>query len=92
MPGPQTQLLTVVPKAGCRQAEKVVAAVLQGAKNTVPFAPLAIACVVTVTRPPPVAPGLDAAVEMLFTYLVPDPVETSQPQPSAPIVVPEDAD
>ena len=49
-------------------------------------------CTVTVTTAPPVAPGVDAAVAMLFTYFVPEPALTSQPQLLARTVVPEAAD
>ena len=49
-------------------------------------------CTVTVTTPPPVAPGLEAAVAIVLTYFVPEPALTSQPQLLAVIVVPEAAD
>ena len=47
---------------------------------------------VTVTIAPPVAPGLEAAVTMLFTYFVPEPAETSHPQPPALMIAPDEAD
>ena len=91
-PGPHTQLLTVVPSAGCKHAVNVFTAAAQGAKEIVPFAPVAMACVVTSMRAPPATPGLEAVVAMEFTYFVPEPAETSQPQPFAPIVAPDDDD
>ena len=92
VPGPQAQEFTEVPNAGCKQAVNVVAAEAHGAKNIVPLAPVLTACTVTVIKPPPVALGLDAAVVTLLTYFVPEPTETSQPQPPAPIAVPDVAD
>lgn len=82
----------MVLKAGWRQAENVVTLEAHGDSRIVPFAPVAIACVVTVICAPPVTPGFDAAVAIDETYFVPEPVETSQPQPLAAIAVPEEAD
>ncbi len=82
----------MVPSAGCTHAVNVLTAEAHGANEIVPLAPVAIACVVTSIRAPPVAPGLEAVVAMEFTYFVPEPAETSQPQPLAPIVAPDDDD
>ncbi|MNL84310.1 hypothetical protein D3C87_2122440 [compost metagenome] len=46
----------------------------------------------TVTAAPREPPGFDAVVVIEFTYLVPEPADTSQPQPPAATAVPDDAD
>ena len=59
----------------------------------VPFAPVAMACEVTMIIPPSAAPGAEAVVVTVATYLVPERGSVcSQPQPSAAIAVPEPAD
>ena len=84
------------PGAGRNAAENArdeIRAALQGANLIVPSAPPPMAWLVTVISPPPTAPvDVPAAVSTLLTYFVPEPTETSQPQPFPLIVVPEDAD
>ena len=70
----------------------MVEAAAHGARDTVPLAPVPIPCDVTVTIPPSETPGLEALVATEVTYLVPEPAETSQPQPLAAIVAPDAAD
>ena len=93
VPGPQTQELTVVPIAGCKQAVNVVDAAAHGAKRMVPSAPVPIPREVTMIIPPREAPGFEAVVLTVATYLVPEAaIVCSQPHPSSAIAVPDAAD
>ena len=93
VPGPQTQEFTVVPSAGCRQLVNVETAAVHGANRMVPSAPVPIEREVTMIIPPRAAPGFEAVVLTVATYLVPEAATVcSQPHPLAAIAVPDDAD